>query len=343
MIEKNYGAAGEAGKKRLPFYRSLLPWKGDSGRLVVSKLLFLFFCGVFLVCAAFLLNDFVLRPLEADKEQKDIAGVYYANSAPEGSAPRASDRDAQGRLIRFVNLQKINPDIVGWIRVPNTVIDLPVLQASKSSPEFYLNHDYNKKKSTYGSVFADARTPVAGGKSRSVILYGHSLRSGRMFTQLLKYKDLSFYRQNPVFTFDTVDGPSQWKIVSVFLTNTLPEQGKPFDYLKASFRDDSDYLNFVYQMRIRSLYETGVDFRADDSIVLLSTCSYEFDDFRQVVVARKVRSDESVSVDVKKASVTGKTVYPDCWYRKNGGTKPVWPDTYEEAVKQKLISWGTKA
>ncbi|WP_444659193.1 class B sortase [Caproiciproducens sp. R2] len=338
---------GERTKKRVPFYRVLLPWKGDGKKLILYKTVSLIAVCVFLGCALYLAWDLVVLPAAADTEQQDIKSVYYAESSetpdtgddsPVSSTP--PERDGQGRLVRFLELQKINPSIVGWIKVPGTVIDLPVLQADAKDPEFYLTHDYRGRYSGYGSVFADARCSVEKGKSRSIVLYGHSLNSGRMFTQLDRYKSLDFYKKNPVFTFDTVDSQSQWKVISVFLTNTLPEQGKPFNYMKTDFQDDSDFLNFVYQMRIRSLYNTGVGLNKDDSIVLLSTCSYEFKDFREVVVARKVRDGESGEVDVSRAVYNGKTVYPDCWYTKNGGKKPVWPDTYEEAVKKNLLSWG---
>lgn len=337
------------GKVRVPFYRSLLPWRGDSKKQIVYKLISLFAVCVFLVCAAWILNDLVIQPAIVDKSQQDIQAIYYAadssasaaNAKPAGATVSAPpERDAQGRLVRFVNLQKVNPDIVGWIKIPNTIIDLPVLQADKKNPEFYLNHDYNRKYAFFGSIFADCNTPVAGGQSRSVILYGHSLNSGRMFTQLNQYKSLDFYKTTPVFTFDTVDGQYQWKIISVFLTNTLPEQGEPFNYLRTDFKNDSDYLNFVYQLRIRSLYNTGVSFNADDKLLLLSTCSYEFTDFREVVAARRVRPGESDTVDVQRAEWNSKVLYPDCWYKKNGGTKPSWPKTYEQAKKNNMLSWG---
>lgn len=344
---------GTKENRRLPLFRSMFPQKGDSRKQIAYKMISLLAGCVFLVCAALLVNDLILQPAFSDREQQDIRKIYYANTQPSPPSSSAAsnetpvssappERDAQGRLIRFVELQKVNPDIVGWIKVPNTIIDLPVLQANKKDPEFYLDHDYNKKYSKFGSIFADAQSNAADGKAKSVILYGHALNSGRMFTQLNKYKNYNFYKSNPVFTFDTAAGPSQWKIISILLTNTLPEQGTPFDYMKTSFKSESDYLNFVYQLRIRSLFNTGVSFRADDQIVLLSTCSYEFTDFREVVVARKVRAGESETVDVSHAAYNNKVVFPDCWYKKNGGQKPVWPATYEQAVQNKVLSWSEK-
>ncbi len=335
----------------LSYLRSFLPQNGESKDQIIFRFFTLFFGCVFLICAAVLLNDLVLQPAAADRAQQAITKVYYADSSspetesaasetPVPSAP--SERDAQGRLLDFLQLQKINPDIAGWIKISNTDIDLPVLQADSANPEFYLDHDYNKNPSKFGSIFADSGSIIGDNKSRSILLYGHSLNSGRMFTELNRYKNYGFLKANPTFTFDTADGSSQWKILSVLLTNTLPDQGQPFDYLKTEFKNDSEFLNFVYQLRIRSLFNTGVSFQASDKILLLSTCSYEFQDFREVVVARKVRDEESAAVDTAKILYNNKTVYPDCWYKKNGGEKPVWPATYEQAFKNRVLSWGEK-
>ncbi len=286
----------------------------------------------FFLCVCWLAFEFLVQPRLEDRSQDELREAYRSgiSSAPSG---------APGKPDRLGALKKISPDLAGWITVPRTGIDLPVVQAAASAPEFYLTHDYRGQASSYGCVFAGCRAPVGDSDSRSVILYGHSLLSGRMFTRLKDYKSLDFYKTSPLIFFDTGKGPEKWIILSVFVTNTLPEQGKPFDYTKSRFAGDGDYLNFVYQLRIRSLYNTGVSFNARDRILLLSTCSYEFKDFRQVVVARRVRAGENVSGAADRAAGNPKVLYPDCWYEKYGGKKPDWPATYEQAKKENLLSW----
>lgn len=313
--------------------------KKGGNKLLLNKIVCILAGSVFVICVLFLAWKLFVQPAMMDREQQEIQKIYYHNPQPSPSGSPAQNSE-QVHKLTFEELRKVNPAIVGWIKVPNTNIDLPVLQADKKDPDYYLTHDYRNRYASYGSIYVDARCSVEQGKSRSVLLYGHSLHSGRMFTQLEKYKSLDFYKSTPVFTFDTTEAKAQWKVIGVFLANTLPEQGVPFNYLKTNFKSDSDFLNFVYQMRIRSIYNTDVSVNKNDSILLLSTCSYEFDDFREVVVARKVRAGESESVDVPKASYNKKVVYPDCWYKKNGEKKPVWPDTYEQAVRKKLITWG---
>lgn len=310
-------------------------WKKDCSKRKIYKLVCAAAAAVFLLCGFFLLNEFLIQPGLADQSARNLKGIVDSGSADADSTASPSS----GAKDRLSALQKVNPDLVGWITIPNTVIDLPVLQARKSAPDFYLDHDYNKNYTAFGSIFADCSTPVLDPGSKCVILYGHSLLSGRMFTQLSRYKSLDFYKTVPVFSFDTVEGKSQWKVISVFVTNTLPSQGKPFQYIRSSFTGDSDYLNFVYQLRIRSIYNTGVSFNAGDKILLLSTCSYEFKDFREVVAARWVRQGESTSVALNQAAYNSKTVYPDCWYQKYGGTKPFWPESYEQALKNGILSW----
>jgi sortase B len=334
---------------KLPFYRSWIPWKGDSRGEIIRKTVCLVALCVFVVSASMLVWQLVIEPAQADKTTNDIKKIYYQNTAStpgssSGTKSAPPQRDASGRLIKFVNLQKVNPDIKGWVQIPNTVIDYPVLQSSSASPEYYLKRDYNKSYTKYGSIFLDARCNVLkpAATQKNDILYGHSMQDGRMFAALLNFGQMNVYKASPVITFDTVTEPSQWKIISVFKTNTNENQGKLFDYLKTEFKSDSVYMNFIYQMRIRSIIQTPVDFIPSDDIITLSTCSYEFDDFRTVVVARRVRSGETTTVDTQKAQLNAKVLYPDCWYKKNGGKAPKWPDTYEQAKSQGLIDWAAK-
>lgn len=333
-------------KKKKGFLRSFLPWKGDSPKLVINKLLCLVALGVFIGCACVLLNDLVIKPSQVEKTNNEIQDLYHDedSSAPqpppapgESEEPAASsepERDEYGRLKKFVKLLGVNEDIVGWIRVNDTPIDLPVLQAEDN--DFYLKKNYKKEYSDAGSIFLDYRNQLS---DKCQIMFGHAMNSGQMFGTLNRYKSFDFYQSHPILTYDTLEETGQWKIISVFLSNTLAEHGEPFDYMRVNFIDDSDYLNFVYQMRIRSLYDTGVSFNKDDRIVLLSTCAYEFPEFRQVVVARKVRPGESEQVDISQARYNSKVVYPDIWYTKYGGSKPSWPATYEQAKAQGLLTW----
>ncbi len=336
--------AGKHFRRKRSFWKAVFPCKGDSRRLVINKILCLICFAVFVVCAGILLNDLVLKPGAVSQQNQELSQIYHSSSKGEeesegsGSGSQASEpeRTEEGHLVKIENLREINPDIQGWITVPDTVIDLPVLQSSEAYPEYYLYKNYKKEYSFAGSIFLDSRCQL---DDRALILFGHSLNSGLMFTPLLQYKNLDFYKERPVFTFDTVEDENQWKIFSVFLANTDASQGEPFNYMRVEFQDDTDFMNYVYQIRIRSLLETDVDFGPSDQLLLLSTCSYEYDGYRLVVAARKVREGEDPSVDVSKASYSSRTVFPENYRKDHGLADPGWPETYQEALEKGLLSW----
>lgn len=237
---------------------------------------------------------------------------------------------------RFQELAFINDDIKGWIKIDHTVIDYPVLQSD--NPTFYLEHNYKKERSRYGSIFIDSKCKD-GTESKNIILHGHHMKDGQMFANILKFSDVEFCKICPTITFESPGhDENAWKIFSIFKTNTIPSQGKIFNYLVISFGDSKSFLNHIYNLKIRSLVDTGVDINADDQIITLSTCSYEFDDFRTVLVARRVRENEDKTVDSNKIKSNKNPLMPECWYKKYGGTPPVYSD-FESAYHAGEIDW----
>ena len=142
----------------------------------------------------------------------------------------------------------------------------------------------------------------------------------------------------PVFTYNTIYEKSKWKIISIFKTNTLESQGDFFNYLRGDFQNDYDFLNFVYQVRERSIIDCPVTVNENATIVSLSTCTYDFSEFRLVVVARKIRDGEDEAVDVSKAKQNPDTLYPDVWYYTYGGEKPD-VTSFQDAYNKKKIDW----
>ena len=299
---------------------------------------------VFAVCAGFLVFRVWILPWRLDAEMAEARSLYQSSagsSAPRTDAQRASEAGKkESAPSSFSELKTINPDVVGWITLPDTAIDYPVLLAPADSPDYYLTHDWQLNETKYGSIFMLQSGPVAAGR-KNAILYGHSMKDGRMFAALLKYESLSFYRSHPVVLFQEGDREAAWKIFAVIKVNTEPSQGQPFDYQKPSFSSDDEFLDYLYQVRIRSIFDLPVDLSPSDRILTLSTCSYEFSGFRTVVFARQVRGSESADVDTDKAAKNKKVLYPDCWYQRFGGKKPALP-TFQEARKSNGLPWLTK-
>ena len=229
-------------------------------------------------------------------------------------------------LSDFSSLVSQNPDTVGWINVPNTPINYVVLQHTKDLVDaaygkdpYYLNKDFNENYLYAGSIFLDYRSPL---DAKNLMLHGHSMANGTQFASILHFSQLGVYKSTPVISFNSIYEKSKWKIIAVIKVNTLEIHGKPFNYLRSSFGSDYDFLNYVYQLRLRSIIDCPVDVNEDDQIITLSTCAYDFNKFRMAIIARKVRPGENSKVDVSKAKLNPNPLYPDVWYTYYGGTKP---------------------
>jgi len=161
-----------------------------------------------------------------------------------------------------------------------------------------------------------------------------------MFHYITEYKKLDFYKARPSFTFDTIYQTGKWKNFAVFITNGTSRKEEIFDYTRTDFTSTSDYLNFIYQLRIRSMYLIDdVTINENDELLTLSTCSYEVKDYRTVVVARKLRDGEDETVDVDSVTENPAPLLPWSWYYRYGGKAPKITNTFEVALDAGEISW----
>lgn len=240
-------------------------------------------------------------------------------------------------------LASINSEIVGWINMPGTIINYPVLKHSGDGPnyQYYLHRNYDESYYFAGSIFIDYRSSN-GVKSRNIITHGHHMNDGSMYGALLGYGkytgNVDFYKQCPTLFFNTPAGNEQWIVFSVYKTNTLEAHGAFFNYLMGSFDSDAQYMNYIYNVKIRSLIDVPVPINENDQIITLSTCSYEYSDFRTVVVARKIRPGEDVRAYVSNATVNNNAVWPEVYYRDNGGTRPK-VTTFKTELGKGNITW----
>lgn len=231
-------------------------------------------------------------------------------------------------LVDYSALYAENNDFVGWIRVPNSPIDYPVMQAEDN--KYYLTHDFSRSDLKAGSIFADYKVVFDGLKSRpNTILYGHNQADGSQFAKVTnyfpsKFGSLDFYLQNPVVYFDTVYEKGAYKVFAVIFVNTEEKDGEIFKYYKQrEIKKSSAFYSYIENILDRSTFYTDVDLQYGDELLTLSTCYYPLGrdiDTRFVLFARKVREGESEDVDVSKAYINPSPLYFDTYYAYNGGS-----------------------
>lgn len=240
-------------------------------------------------------------------------------------------------------LKKINSDIKGWITFHNAPINYPVLESEEDGVgyQYYLHRDYDKSYNYAGSIFIDHRSKKSV-DSRNIITHGHSMNDGSMYKTLIDYgefePDMDFYKKNPTLFFNTPKGNEQWVVFAVVKTNTLEAHGDFFNYLMGDFSSDAQFMNYVYNMRIRSIIDIPVPVNEDDQLITLSTCSYEYDSFRTVICARKIRNNEDISDYIKNAKPAKDPVWPDVYYYDHEGERPE-ISTFKTELENKNIDW----
>ena len=176
-------------------------------------------------------------------------------------------------------LVKKNKDCIGYVEIPGTTINYPVMQ-TKDNPDFYLNHDFNRNYSFYGTPYLSAYCDVK--KSDSLIIYGHNLNGGKMFGALEQYKDKDFFDKHRKIYF-TTNRRRKHEVFAVISVNI-----KEFEYWKfVMARDEKDYGKFVEKVLEHSLWNTGKKPKYGKQMLMLSTCDNgKGDDWRIVVVGK---------------------------------------------------------
>lgn len=318
--------------------------------------------GIFLLCIFYLSYEMILRPYLSDRAVIEARNLYKAGketattvssnnsqtSLPdsitedsvteiEGIKNSAELYDAKGRLKEFSKLMALNEDVKGWLSITGTNIDYPILQSDESDPEYYLYRNINKKYDKAGSLFLNTASSLEE-NTKNLVIYGHNMKStNNMFHQLLRYDKLEFYKEHPYITFNSIYAKGQWKIISVIKADANLNDDF-FNFARTSFANDEDYLAYIYELRIRSLYHIPVDANEEDELLTLVTCSYELDNYRTVIIARKIRDTESLEIDTQRAVINPNTLYPDSWYLNYNSTKPLLP-SFDKAFKSGSIDW----
>lgn len=304
----------KAKTKKGLLYR-IFPNRDDSGFEKIRKLLLLLCVCVFLGSMTYL----VKFKTDSMASEKNISNLQQQMEQAEKDVESGNTVSIEGYpedyLPKFASFYEVNEDIKGWIKIPNTNVNFPVVQTTDN--DYYHRLNFQKEYDYYGTPYIDYECDVQK-PSTNIIIYGHNIKAdGQMFNDLTKYKNLDFYKENPVVNFDSVYREGKYKIIGAFITNAQPEQdnGNIFNYVSFVDADSEEEFNaFIDEVRKRSIFDTTVDVEYGDELLTLSTCTYEFrPEARFAVVARRVRDGESEEVDVSGAKINEDAYYPQAY------------------------------
>ncbi len=189
-------------------------------------------------------------------------------------------------LPEYRELYEMNHDLVGWISIPGTRVDYPVVQTGTDTRDFYLHRDFYKQYSERGAIYVREECDMFR-PSDNVVLYGHHMKDGTMFAQISKYQFKDFWQQHQFMTFDSLYRRHVYQVVAVFKTSA--DLGQGFAYHQFNDADSEEEFNeFWATVQRLSFFDTGVEVHYGDKLVSLSTCEYTLNNGRLVVVAKRV-------------------------------------------------------
>lgn len=241
------------------------------------------FALLFIVSVVMIISHYVSE----DKAENDFE--YLVEIVEEAEETESEDMNVSEEILsplgRYQELFCMNNDMYGWISIEGTNIDYPVMYAPDRK-DYYLKRNFEKEHSSYGVPYiaehCDPREP-----SDNVILYGHHMKNGSMFSELLKYEDKDFFLTQNTIKFDSLTETAEYEIIAVFKTTVYDDSGfKYYLFTKAETKEEFDA--YVAKCKELSLYETGVGAEYGDKLITLSTCEYSRTNGRMVVVAKKV-------------------------------------------------------
>jgi sortase B len=176
--------------------------------------------------------------------------------------------------IDYDSLEEINNDAIAWLYCPNTVIDYPVMKADDYS--FYLTHLPDGGYNMNGSLFIDFNNAPDFSDPITVI-YGHHMKSGNMFGSIVGYKKQEYYDEHPYIYLYTKQGNYRINLIYGFVIGAGEWRDRAFMY-----KENTDSL-LAYAAN-NTTFESKADYLHGNRIVALSTCSFEFDNARYVVL-----------------------------------------------------------
>ena len=189
--------------------------------------------------------------------------------------------EKKDKTMNVTKLKGENKDCIGYLEVPGTTISYPIMQ-TRDNPNYYLNHDFDKNYSFYGTPYLSAYCDLK--KSDNLIIYGHNINGGKMFGALEQYKEKDFFDRHRKIYF-TTDRRREYEVFAVMSVNV-----RKFKYWKFIMaRDEKDYDEFAQKVLEHSMWNIGGKPKYKEQILMLSTCDNgKEDDWRIVVVGKEI-------------------------------------------------------
>jgi len=223
------------------------------------------------------LEQFVVK---IQKNEDQLASENESTSSESGVAEVLE--------VNFDSLTKLNSDCIAWVSVPGTNINYPVVNGRDN--QYYVTHTFQKKANKSGAIFLDMRNSSDFSDFNSV-LYGHNLKNSKMFSDLKRFLNESYFNRNREIVLYMPDNEYHYEIFAVYKT----------------MEDDSTYrVKFSesgFNEHLQSILEKAEVLETQEDIskiITLSTCTNDADGERIVVIGRLLDNEVNTEIEEER-------------------------------------------
>lgn len=234
----------------------------------IKKIILALLCLVFLG-AGIMLAVTLAGYSRADRIYEDSRKAVTIEDEPSPSPFQGEGEEAPEEYfpivtVDFKSLWEKNPEVVGWIYVPNTRINYPLVQGDDNS--LYVSTGYNLENTSSGSIFMDYRNSPDF-TDPNTIIFGHNMKNGGMFGTLKKYEEQEYFDLNLHVYIFTPEKNYKYRLFSAYKT----ESGSESYYIEFSSPEKAE--EYIEKALAQSLVETELSPSAEDRLIMLSTCT----------------------------------------------------------------------
>ncbi len=184
-------------------------------------------------------------------------------------------------VIDWTKLETMNDDLIGWLYIPGTDIQYPIVQGNDN--DYYLTHTFDGTKNACGCIFMD-KDNRSDYSSDNTILHGHNMKNGTMFGSLRKFEEKDYWKSHPYIWIIKEHTAMKYEIFSVGITEAAS------DVYTLEFGSEENFQNYIVKRtKLGAIFETGVNVTTNDKLLTLSTCTSDTEVGRRVVQAKLVQ------------------------------------------------------
>lgn len=244
-------------------------------------------CSIIGICSLVYFFKYNYDAIHMQNTSNELSALIGTRPVAEVTVNKdVNDYEIPEILDEYKNLYIKNKNLIGWLKIDDTDIDYPVMQTSNN--DYYLNHNFEGEEDKNGSLFLDMNCDAVM-RNMNMIIYGHHMKSGKMFGGLHKYSDESYCKNHSFIQFDTIYEKSTYQIMYVFKDQVRSESDVNFKYYQFfDVLSEEEFNSNMQEMAKKSLFETGVTAVFGDQLLTLSTCDSSTEAGRFVVVAKRV-------------------------------------------------------